>query len=218
MKARGASGSDILIAIAVVACLAIGAGLTYFLTREPAASPRAPMPVAEGKPLLELGKSSAPVVAMKPSDSAPAPASTDEGEYLKLGFETLSSYFYATPSMDNAQNPERKRDKQIPSPVRNLNGKKVTVTGFMKPLDIDTSGGVKSFMLLKDTSVCCYGRLPRMNEWVRVQMREGKTAAFIPDQPITVIGTLEVGEDIQKGVVLSIYRLHAEDVAGPMDL
>jgi hypothetical protein len=212
---KGTSSSDIMIALAVVACLGIGASLTFVLTRGKgeSAAAVAPVIVEEGKPLLQIGKGDKP-------DEAPAlvvPEQDPNSEYLSLGFDTLSNFLYLTPSAENAAKPERKKDVQIPSPVRALNGKKVSVQGFMSPLDVDDRGKVPVFMLLKDQSMCCFGRWPRMNEWVRVTMPEGKPSDLMLDQPVTVIGTLEVGEDIEKGVVLSIYRMKAEHVTGPLD-
>jgi hypothetical protein len=215
---RGAGSGDILIAVAVVACLGIGASLTFMLTRgkpETAAAPAAP--VIKGKPLVNYGGKVDPPAGTAPA-STPTPTESADGEYLALGFETLSSFFYMAPSMENALKPDRKKDVQIPSPVKSLSGKKVTIRGYMTPTNGDPTQGVTQFMLVKDQSMCCFGRWPRLNEFVMVSMPQGKKTQWVQDQPVTAIGTLQVGEDIIKGVVLSIYRMEAEDVAGPLDL
>jgi hypothetical protein len=80
------------------------------------------------------------------------------------------------------------------------------------------NGKTTRFLLVKDQSLCCFGRMPRMNEWVSVTMKPGKAARVIQDQPVTVFGSIAVGEDMDKGEVLSIYRVDSEDVAGPLDL
>ena len=46
----------------------------------------------------------------------------------------------------------------------------------------------------------------------------GQGARAVLDQPITVVGLISVGEVFDKGELLSIYRMEADDVAGPLDL
>jgi len=87
----------------------------------------------------------------------------------------------------------------------------------MVPIDLKNGKSTK-FLLVKDQSLCCFGRMPRMNEWVSVKMKAGKSARVIQDQPVTVFGSLDVGELIDSGEVQSIYRIESEDVAGPLDL
>ena len=136
-----------------------------------------------------------------------------------MTFGTLGSYYYELPNLDDvpkgASMPKMKQ--QIPQPIKNFSGKKVAVQGFMVPLKLE-KGAAKSFLLVKDQSLCCYGRVPRMNEWISVKMSGDKATKFIGDQPVTVFGKLDVGEEIEQGEVLSIYRMDADDVAGPLDL
>ena len=47
-----------------------------------------------------------------------------------------------------------------------------------------------------------------------VNVPKGKSFRHINDQPVTVFGKIEVGELVEKGELLNIYRLEAEDVAG----
>jgi len=212
------TGSDMWVAVGVVVCLALGAGVTYWLTSE--------APSAE--PVATVQRKGAVMGAAKPKDPAvetktatpvePTTVTTDDGDYLSVSFETLSSYLYLIPDLDDpVLKTEGARPKdQIPQPIKELNGKRVAIRGFMVP-NGQESGGVKSFMLVRDQSVCCYGRIPRMNEWISVAMEGKKTTRLIKDQPVTVYGVLHVGELIEKGVVLSVYRFDAHDVAGPLD-
>src|SRR5207237_9617512 len=126
-------------------------------------------------------------------------------------FGTLSSYYYEIPTLDDPALKAPPKD-QIPEPIKTLNGKKVAIQGFMVPTDLK-NGKTTKFLLVKDQSLCCFGRMPRMNEWVSVKMKPGKAARVIQDQPVTVFGNIEVGEDIDKDEVLSIYRVDSEDVA-----
>jgi hypothetical protein len=199
------SKSDIFVGLGVVVCLALGASLTYWLNSVSAPPARTKPAVAQGTLL-----------------SAPVEKSTATPDVLSVGFDTLGAFYYEIPSADGdtvkLADPQLARPKdQIPAPVKALTGKKVAVQGFMVPVKVE-KGATKQFLLVKDQSLCCFGRMPRMNEWVSVKMAGDKSARFIGDQPITVFGTLTVGEEYEKGEVLSIFRMEADDVAGPLDL
>jgi hypothetical protein len=223
------SKGDIWIAVGVVFCLALGASMTYFLSASPAPARPKVVTGVQGDlinaPLTPATGAVADQKTAAPASNAPATT----GDFLNVTFDSLSSFHYEIPNLDpNApkppelktvggdKNPPTVKD-QIPAPIRAFNGKKVAVQGFMVPMKIE-KGATKTFLLVKDQSLCCYGRMPRMNEWISVKMSGEKSAKFISDQPVTVFGKLDVGEEIEKGEVLSVYRLEAEDVAGPLDL
>jgi hypothetical protein len=133
-------------------------------------------------------------------------------------FDTLASFFYMIPDADELQGAGSSgRGDQIPAPIRELDGKKVAVQGFMMPLK-NEKGGCREFLLVRDQGICCYRRTPRMNEWVAVKMNGGKLARLVTDRPVTVFGILGVGEKIENGTVMNVYRLAAEDIGGPLDL
>jgi len=211
-------GSDLWVAVGVVVCLGLGAGVTYWLTSESHA------PVSSASVALKgavMGEVRAPALATQVKDPAlaaePAVISNAEGEFLTVSFETLASFLYLIPDMDEPLMALEKRPAdQIPVPIKELDGKRVAVKGFMVP-DGQDSGKIKTFMLVRDQTVCCYGRIPRMNEWISVAMKAGKNTNLIKDQAVTVFGTLHVGEVKERGVVLSVYRFDADDVAGPLD-
>lgn len=189
--------ADIMIALGAILCIALGASMTYWLTHKSTVS--------------GTTTSSKPPVATS-TDSKPAGENAD---FLPVTFSTLASYYYELPALeDNAKKPAK---DQIPQPIKDLNGKKIALQGFMVPIDLKNGKSTK-FLLVKDQSLCCFGRMPRMNEWVSVKMKPGKSARVIQDQPVTVFGSLDVGENIENGEVLSIYRVDSEDVAGPLDL
>jgi len=227
------SKSDLWIAAGVVICLGIGASATFLLSRA-SDEPRKAKPVAVQGELINAPKDPQKTAAVPTPAKLPTPALVPPpptSDFLTVNFDTLGSYFYEIPDLSGAtasQSPAvkpaadapkivAKPKDQIPAPIRAFSGKRVAVQGFMVPIRIE-KGATKSFLLVKDQSLCCYGRMPRMNEWVSVKMTGDKAAKFIGDQPVTVFGTLQVGEEIEKGEVLSIYRLEAEDVAGPLDL
>jgi len=103
---------------------------------------------------------------------------------------------------------------KFPSAVVTLNGKTVQVTGFMLPLKIE-EGRVSEFLLLKDQNACCYGRMPRMSEWIVVKPGE-KGVQPLMDVPIHCRGLLSVGERREGDMVLGLYFMsEAELVTKP---
>jgi hypothetical protein len=135
---------------------------------------------------------------------------------INVTFAFLGSYTYQYPDLhtkaeDGSPLP---LPDQIPAKIKELNGKKVSIEGFMLPSEIE-KGKIKSFILLKDIMGCCFGMVPMMNEWVFVKMAGDTTCEFTPDVPITVDGTLEVGEEIKDDTVMSLYRLIADKVHPP---
>jgi hypothetical protein len=97
-----------------------------------------------------------------------------------------------------------------------LDNKSVALKGFMLPLKVE-GGLVTELLIMRDQSMCCYGAVPKINEWVSVKMTS-KGVKPIMDQPITMFGTLRVGEMRENGYLVGIYQLDGEKMAGPLDL
>ena len=132
------------------------------------------------------------------------------GEHLDLPFAKISNYRYIFPDVEDGENiPD-----QIPESIKKLDGRKVAIRGFMLPVT-QKNGVVTEFLLLKDQSMCCYGTMPQMNEWVHVIMTPGQSAPMVWDIPITVFGKFEVGEVFENGVLMTIYRLRFEKLVKP---
>jgi hypothetical protein len=214
------NGSDIWVAIGVVAFLGLGAGATYWMTRNDVALNTTPTQPIKG---LAMNREISPTPNAQNTDGTPKLpeliSSETNGEYMSVGFDTLASYFYQIPDLEDT--PEIMADpkfkNQIPQPIKELDGKRVGVKGYMLATS-QFQGGIKTFMLVRNQDICCLRRAPRMNEWMSVAMKDNKTARLVSDQPVTVFGILHVGEHIEKGTVLNVYRLDAEEVAGPLDL
>src|SRR5687767_7386805 len=97
---------------------------------------------------------------------------------------------------------------QIPAHVMALDNQRVAVTGFMLPLKV-SGGYVTEMLIMKDQSMCCYGTVPRINEWVSVKM-VGDGVKPVMDEPVTLLGTLHVGEMRENGYLVGIYSLDGE--------
>ena len=103
---------------------------------------------------------------------------------------------------------EYNEDKKIPEPVMVLNGEVVQVTGFMLPVDFD-EGRVNSFLLMNSRLACCFGVMPRENEFIYVEMPGGKTTKFMTDMPVMVAGKLLIGGN---NLVGSLYTMDAYSI------
>ncbi|MBI1290308.1 DUF3299 domain-containing protein [bacterium] len=143
-----------------------------------------------------------------------------EGKPFKsLNFGVLATYRYTLPEpgdlkREDTELPARFRG-QIPARIRELNEQDVVLTGFVVPLEVE-KGKLKSFVLVRNQMMCCYGVVPEINEWVHVIGEGSYRAPFVQDVPIRAYGKLEVGERIRGGQVMSVYRLrltHAEATA-----
>jgi hypothetical protein len=128
-----------------------------------------------------------------------------ETEVLTVGFDKLASFEFTAPE-DPAK--AAAAEAQIPAKVREFNNKKVAVTGFMLPVKMD-AGLVTEFLLVKDPMMCCYGVMPKVNEWVVVRM-VGKGVPPLMDVPITFEGTLQVGQLYEGGYLTGLYLLKGD--------
>jgi hypothetical protein len=150
-----------------------------------------------------------------------APTNVEEG-YTAVGFDRLSGYSFELSDDLLLAPPEKlaeagqRTNAQIPEKVRSLNDTKVAIKGFMMPLKVD-DGLVTEFLILRDQSMCCYGSVPKINEWVSVKMT-GKGLRPMMDQAVTLYGKLHVGEMRENGYLVGIYQLDGEKMAGPQDL
>lgn len=141
---------------------------------------------------------------------APAPAA---GGYVAVGFEELSGYQIEI--SDELLGPQTNRtvltaDGQIPEPIKELNNRKISLRGFMLPLKVE-GGLVTEMLIMKDQSMCCYGATPRINEWVSVKMKNGVKPLM--DEPVTLMGTLKVGETRENGYLVGIYAMDGDKMA-----
>jgi hypothetical protein len=146
---------------------------------------------------------------------------TRDGLYHKVSFKALGGFKYEVPDPEvvRAQpDPSKPPADQIPPALREIDGAPVLLAGFMVPIDLDADGNVRSFALTQDQMFCCYGVPPKMNEWVMVNMAEGHSTEWKNNLPVAVYGTLEIGEEMEDGYVLSLYRLKSDKVVDVREL
>lgn len=102
---------------------------------------------------------------------------------------------------------EYKEPGDIPGAVKQLDGSEIKISGFMLPVKTD-NGKVSSFLLLKNRMACCFGVMPRENEFVYAKMQDDKYVDYMKDTPVTVTGVLEIGKD---NYVSGIYSLRVSE-------
>ena len=114
----------------------------------------------------KAGKPPAPPIELAPLGKI--------GEYTVVGFDRLASFAYEVPD-DPITEPKAKaiiEKNVIPEIVQVFDKKKVALKGYMLPLKVE-DGKITELLILRDQSMCCYGAVPKINEWVSVRMPEG---------------------------------------------
>ncbi len=154
------------------------------------------------------------------TDQAPEPtsvqgASLETETHQSLTFNMLTSYPFREPNWAKMDDPtyiiSLKLDEQISPEIQAMDGKKVEIQGFMLPLDM-LDGNLRTFMLLKDQMACCFGNIPRLNEWVYVRVPKKKQVSIHQDIVITLLGTLRVGAKFEGEVLTGIYHLELDEI------
>lgn len=216
---------------ALACCLMAGAA-TVFLSRS-LASRRAG---EDNAPLDIRGKPIQPLAAPRPSESNPtqppagvtaktSPAETtvkpapSGADFISISFDKLASFDFEMPeepfptNQTAAAHPPK---DQIPAEIKAFNQKRIALQGFMLPLKVE-SGLVTEMLIMRNQSMCCFGTVPKINEWVSVKMA-AKGVKPIMDEVVTLFGTLHVGEMRENGYLVGIYQMDGVKMAGPLDL
>lgn len=178
-------------------------------------------PAADNAPVEVRGAPIAQTVAQSASTNAssakPKPAASSGA--TPANFDVLSGYSIEVsddllgPVTNDLPAVAEKTNALIPKPVRELSNKSVSIKGFMLPLKVE-GGLVTELLVMKDQSMCCYGTTPKLNEWVSVKMKNRGVRPLM-DAPITLFGTLHVGEMRENGYLTGIYRLDGDRMEAP---
>ncbi len=100
---------------------------------------------------------------------------------------------------------------EFPEDIKRLDGREVSIVGYMIPGEIDR-GNVRDFMLVRDLMGCCFGGAPMPDEWVDVIMEEDAEAEYRAYMPMRVTGVMTLGGDQDEaGFALGIYRMKATE-------
>ncbi len=137
-------------------------------------------------------------------------------EYKSITFNNLSDFFYYTPEPGEKLDPALVSKSSIPNDIKALNGKKISLSGFMMPIDQDAEGS-REFVLNGNFDMCGFGGPTSINQWVVVKYT-GNGKVPYTHLPMTVFGELEVGEEYRDGSLFSIYRMKAKAASTPQGL
>ena len=227
---------------AVIAALVVFAGYKVFVGKP---SPEQPAPTQDELDSLsggiELIEEAEPEPEAKPpADEAPPAAAAEPPPnlvelvqpivearddllpevidgYEGVSFDKLASFAYEVP-LDPVTNKVElaKLNAQIPARIKSLDKKPVAIRGFMLPLKVE-NGLVTELLIMRDQSMCCFGTVPKINEWINIRMA-GDGVQPIMDQSITLMGQLKVGEVLENDYLVGIYEMEGDKMIGPLDL
>lgn len=117
------------------------------------------------------------------------------GDYRRVPFKVLRQY---------------EPGAKVPAEIRELNGKKVEVLGFMSALT--QLENIDEFLLASSPPMNCYCHPPlRINEMIVVHMRRGKTAEYKPGV-VKIRGTLKVNLKVTDEFADVMYTVECDDV------
>jgi hypothetical protein len=123
----------------------------------------------------------------------------DQAEARVLRFSTLAAWNY-----------DREKNSPCPPEIVALAGSRVTVVGFMYPLE--TGSLVKTFCLLRSTQTCCYGPRPQYNQYLLVEMRE--PVKFERLAPVVVEGKFSAEAHPEDGYIYHLAGTSARAADG----
>lgn len=163
-----------------------------------------------------------PVAASSTATALPpaaAPTPSNPGQSVNLSFDQLAGYTFEVsdellgPVTNDVAAVSEKTNAKIPANVKSFDRKKVALKGFMLPLKVE-GGLVTEMLIMKDQSMCCYGTTPRINDWVSVKMKN-KGVRPTMDLPVTLSGTMRIGEMRENGYLVGIYSMDGEEMDAP---
>ena len=158
---------------------------------------------------------------IKPIDlkSPPVTVYSQVDHHPYVTWDTLAHFDYDAPEMEEELDPRlrlKKKKYPIPDFVKKLNGMSIAVVGFMIPVDTDDAEmRATSFILARTTASCCFGIVPKMNEWMYVQMKKGKTAEVTMDISHHGFRDPLGGEQKKEETGWSLYRMVSNKVVVP---
>jgi hypothetical protein len=151
-----------------------------------------------------------------PTEPLRIPSELVEG-HLRVGFNVLGGFPFELTKAEAAAaaSPEAVAEilARVPAEIRALDGRKVLVTGFMLPMQLE-GPLTTEFLLVATSMLCCYGVVPPMNQWIVVKMVRGGVKPQ-QDVPLSFFGTLRVQPRYDSGALSAIYQLEGERMHVP---
>ena len=121
-----------------------------------------------------------------------------DGQVLDIAIKDLGNFDY-----------DQERGGNIPKDVRDLDGVKIRLHGFMIPMD--QAENITQFALVPSLFSCCFGQPPQIQHTIVANCPKGKAVGYVPDE-IVVEGQLGVKEKKDDGYVVSIFEVSVSSV------
>ncbi len=86
--------------------------------------------------------------------------------------------------------------ERLPKWLKELDGKRIRIRGFMFPPFQDTD--IRGFVLARDNQICCFGRTPKEYDLVEIFLRKGVSTHYIQNRPFDVVGIFRIKSEIEK--------------------
>lgn len=93
----------------------------------------------------------------------------------------------------------------FPDWLKNLDGKRVRVRGFMYPTFQETD--IPAFVLARDNQICCFGRNPKIYDLVEVTLAPGVTTGYIQGRPFDVVGIFHISPEADGDELWQLYQM-----------
>lgn len=95
--------------------------------------------------------------------------------------------------------------EHFPQWLRDLNGKRIRLRGFMFPTFVAT--GITNFGLARDNGICCFVKQPKIYDMIEVSMAEGQSTDYIENKPFDVEGIFRIEPDGDDTELFQLYRI-----------
>jgi hypothetical protein len=145
--------------------------------------------LASGLPGLPRGLSIDANGMLVVPDLKPEPGS------VLLDWDTLQSFAYRRETGFT----------NLPDALKALDGKRVTMIGFLMPLYSFTD--IRQFAFVGSHWSCCYGRPAGLNGTLNVTLADDQKSLEQTLEPLRVVGTFRAREEKEAGFLLSIFSL-----------
>lgn len=94
----------------------------------------------------------------------------------------------------------------MPKWLKDLDGKRVRLRGFMYPPFEQT--GIEAFGFARDNQICCFGKNPKIYDLFPVTLRQGVTTYYILNRPFDVVGVFHISPAVDEdGELLRLYAI-----------
>ncbi|WP_166825423.1 hypothetical protein [Thalassoroseus pseudoceratinae] len=103
--------------------------------------------------------------------------------------------------------------KYFPEWLKNLDGQRIRLRGFMYPPFQETD--LPFFVLARDNAICCFGRDPKRYDVIDVTMRDGETTDYIANRPFDVVGVFHIAPETSQGQLYQLYLIDDAVVIEP---